>query len=76
MRLVRSGTGKQLMDDLRTDLNAILTNSEAELREAIDSQMTASTQLRWTTIIGAILILAMAGAASWAWPLRPTPWRC
>lgn len=65
MRLVRSGTGKQLMDDLRTDLNAILTNSEAELREAIDAQMTASTQLRWTTIIGAILILAMAGAASW-----------
>lgn len=65
MRMVRSGTGKRLMDDLRTDLNAILTNSEAELREAIDAQLTASTRLRWTTIIGAILILAMAGAASW-----------
>ena len=65
MRMVRSGTGKRLMDDLRTDLNAILTNSEAELREAIDAQLTASTRLRWTTIIGTILILAMAGAASW-----------
>lgn len=65
LRMVRSGTGKQLMDDLRADLNAILTNSEAELREAIDAQLTASTRLRWTTIIGAVLILAMAGAASW-----------
>ncbi|SDH31156.1 His Kinase A (phospho-acceptor) domain-containing protein [Bosea robiniae] len=65
LRMVRSGTGKQLMDDLRTDLTAILTNSEAELREAIDAQLIASTRLRWTTIIGAILILAMAGAASW-----------
>ncbi len=65
MRLVRSGAGKRLMDDLRADLNAILTRSEAELREAIDSQVIASTRLRWTTIIGAILILAMAGAASW-----------
>ncbi|RYE34763.1 MAG: GHKL domain-containing protein [Hyphomicrobiales bacterium] len=65
MRLVQGGTGKQLMDDLRADLNAILSNSEAELREAINAQVTASTQLRWTTIIGAILILAMAGAASW-----------
>lgn len=65
MQMVRSGTGKRLMDDLRADLNAILTNSEAELREAVDAQLTASARLRWTTIIGAILILAMAAAASW-----------
>jgi signal transduction histidine kinase len=62
---VRSGTGKRVMDELRTDLSAILAISEKELREAIDAQVTASTRLRWTTIIGAILILAMAGAASW-----------
>lgn len=65
MRLVRSGAGKRLMDDLRADLNAILTRSEAELREAIDGQVIASARLRWTTIIGAVLILAMAGAATW-----------
>ena len=63
--LVRSGAGKRLMDELRTDLNAILAISETELRDAIAAQVTASTRLRWTTIIGAILILAMAGAASW-----------
>ena len=65
MRLVRSGAGKRLIDDLRADLNAILTRSEAELREAIDGQVIASARLRWTTIIGAVLILAMAGAATW-----------
>ncbi|BCB17622.1 CHASE3 domain-containing protein [Bosea sp. ANAM02] len=65
LELVRSGAGKRLMDELRADLNAILAISERELREAIDDQVTASTRLRWTTIIGAILILAMAGAASW-----------
>jgi len=63
--LVRSGTGKRLMDELRADLNAIVATSETELREAIDAQLTASNRLRWTTIIGAVLILAMAGAASW-----------
>lgn len=65
MNLVRSGAGKRLMDELRADLNAILAISETELREAIDAQVTASARLRWTTIIGAILLLAMAGAASW-----------
>lgn len=65
MSLVRSGAGKRLMNELRTDLNAILAISETELRDAIAAQVTASTRLRWTTIIGAILILAMAGAASW-----------
>lgn len=65
MSLVRNGTGKRLMDELRSDLSAILAISETELREAIDAQVTASSRLRWTTIIGAILILAMAGAACW-----------
>lgn len=65
LSLVRSGTGKRLMDDLRSDLAAILAVSETELREAIDAQVTASTRLRWTTIVGALLILAMASAASW-----------
>ncbi|WP_293801331.1 ATP-binding protein [uncultured Bosea sp.] len=65
LNLVRNGTGKRLMDELRSDLSAILTISEKELREAIEAQVTASARLRWTTIIGAILILAMAGAASW-----------
>lgn len=65
LAVVGTGAGKQLMDEIRTDLAAILNKSEAELREAMDAQITASTRLRWTTIIGAILILAMAGAASW-----------
>jgi len=65
LNLVRGGAGKRLMDELRSDLSAILTISEKELREAIDAQVTASARLRWTTIFGAILILAMAGAASW-----------
>jgi signal transduction histidine kinase len=62
---VRDGAGKALMDDLRTTTAAILAKSEADLREAVEAQTTASSRLRWTTIIGSILIFAMAALAGW-----------
>lgn len=65
MAIVRGGSGKQLMDDVREDFDSILARSEVGLRAAIDAQTAAASRLRWSTIIGAVLILGLAGAAAW-----------
>lgn len=63
--VLRSGRGKQLMDDVREDFDTILSRSEIGLREAIEAQSTAASRLRWSTVIGAVLLVAMAAAAAW-----------
>ena len=65
LAVLREGRGKQLMDDLRDDFSQMLARSEVRLREAVAAQSQAGERLRWTTIIGAILLIGMAGAAVW-----------
>jgi signal transduction histidine kinase len=65
LAIVRGGSGKQIMDEVRKDFDDILTRSEIGLRAAIDAQTTAATRLRWATIIGAMLLIGMAAAATW-----------
>jgi signal transduction histidine kinase len=62
---VREGSGKALMDEARASFASILERSESALVAAIAAQETASARLRWVTIIGAIVILGLAGAAAW-----------
>lgn len=63
--LVREGTGKRLMDEAREDLATLITWSEAALRTAVAAQENAVAWLRWVTGLGAVAILALAGAAAW-----------
>lgn len=65
LAILTDGKGKQLMDDVRDDFTQILDRSEAELRRAIEAQSAASMRLRWATIIGAVLLIGMAAAATW-----------
>ena len=62
---VRDGRGKALMDQARAGFASILERSEAALVAAIAAQERTSLWLRWVTIIGAIVILGLAGAATW-----------
>jgi signal transduction histidine kinase len=65
LRIVREGSGRRLMDELRGDFATILDRFEARLQSAIAEQEIANIRLRWTTILGAIVILGLATAASW-----------
>jgi signal transduction histidine kinase len=65
LAIVREGRGKTLMDDARAAFASILERSEAALVAAIAAQETAAARLRWVTIIGAMVILGLAGAAAW-----------
>jgi signal transduction histidine kinase len=62
---VRDGRGKTLMDEARAGFVSILERSESALVSSIAAQETASSRLRWVTIVGAIVILGLAGAAAW-----------
>jgi len=63
--MVREGAGKALMDEARASFAMILQRSEQALAAAIKEQEATTTQLRWVTIIGAIVILGLAAAAAW-----------
>ncbi|HEY5796816.1 MAG TPA: CHASE3 domain-containing protein [Bosea sp. (in: a-proteobacteria)] len=62
---VRDGRGKSLMDEARAGFAAILERSETLLVAAIAEQDRTTFWLRWVTIIGAVVILGLAGAAAW-----------
>ena len=61
---VRDGRGKALMDEARAGFASILQRSESALVAAIAAQERILLWLRWVTIIGAIVILGLAGAAA------------
>lgn len=63
--IVRSDRGKATMDAIRADIGTILADSEADFQGSTASHEAATRQLLWVTLLGAIAILAMAGAAAW-----------
>jgi CHASE3 domain sensor protein len=62
---VRQGAGRNLMDDVRVGLGKIIAQSEQRLQQAITGQEAASARLRWTIVLGALVIIAFAAAAFW-----------
>jgi signal transduction histidine kinase len=62
---VRQGAGRNLMDDVRVGLGNIIAQSEQRLRQAIAGQEAAAARLRWTIVLGALVILVFAAAAFW-----------
>jgi len=63
LAIVRSGSGRSVMDEARVELGAILGRSEQRLRTAIAEQQVAGARLRWTITLGAIVLIVLAAAA-------------
>ena len=62
---VRQGSGRNLMDEVRDGFGKIIAQSEQRLQQAIAGQETASARLRWTIVLGALVITLFAAAAFW-----------
>lgn len=62
--IVEAERGRQLMEQLRVELNAIITDAESDLRDGIVDTLRASGTLRWTTMVGAVAIIAVVGGAA------------
>ena len=65
LAVVRSDRGKLAMDAIRADIAIILNDSEADFQGSTASHESATRQLLWVTLLGAVAILAMAAAAAW-----------
>ena len=62
---VKTGRGKQLMDDAREVLGGMLDRSEARIDRAVHDQDNSITDLEWVTLIGAAVILLVVGGSVW-----------
>lgn len=62
---VRRDSGRNFMDEVRVGLGKIIGQSEERLQQAIAGQETASARLRWTIVLGALVIVLFAAAAFW-----------
>jgi signal transduction histidine kinase len=63
--IVRSNTGREIMDQARATLAAMVTRAEDNIREVVQTQRDSISQLQMVTIIGAIVILLVVGGAVW-----------
>ncbi|HEV2571349.1 MAG TPA: ATP-binding protein [Beijerinckiaceae bacterium] len=61
--IVREGTGKKAMDEIRSRLSLILNRSDQELNAAIANQDATLSRLLWVTILGALAIICLSAIA-------------
>ena len=62
--LVKTDRGRLLMDQLRTELGAIMADADRRLAEGVIDTLRSADALRWTTVIGAIAIIGVLGGAA------------
>lgn len=62
--IVEAERGRELMEKLRAQLQAIIAHAEGNLQEGINDTLSAGGALRWTTLIGAVAIIAVIGGAA------------
>lgn len=65
IEIVRTDRGKELMDQSRAVLEAILTAADDRVRAGVVTQQANLQWLRWVTIGGGIVIVLLSGAAVW-----------
>ena len=65
MEIVRTDRGKDDMNALRTMFTAIIEAADARTVEGLEYQRNGTVALRWVTIIGAFIILAVVGGSVW-----------
>jgi len=65
MAIVRSNVGKSLMDRARSGFDGLIEQADRQLINHVSTQRESAVALRWVTSIGALVILAVVGAAVW-----------
>ncbi|MFN3765154.1 MAG: sensor histidine kinase [Aliihoeflea sp.] len=63
--IVRTDRGKEVMDEARELFTAIIRAADERLDTGADRQRDSANWLRLTTFLGALVILAVVGAAVW-----------
>lgn len=63
--IIQTDRGKELMDQSRALLEAVIAAADDSVRNGIAAQRTNLFWLRWVSIAGGILILLVSGAAAW-----------
>ena len=61
---VKTDSGRVLMDQLRTQLGDIMSDADHRLQEGVVDTLWSASALRWTTVIGAIVIIGVMGGAA------------
>jgi signal transduction histidine kinase len=64
LALVRTNRGKALMDEANIFLSGIIRAADERLTESVAAQGANAAWLRWFSIIGGIIIVAVVGAAA------------
>ncbi|KQX39841.1 histidine kinase [Devosia sp. Root436] len=65
LAVVDTDNGKAAMDRSRVFFDALIKAADDRLSTGVRDQRDAATALRWVTIVGAFVILAVAGGAIW-----------
>ncbi len=63
--IVQTDAGKAAMDRSREFFDALIRAADGRLTTGVADQQVATTALRWVTVIGALVILAVVGGAAW-----------
>jgi len=66
IQIVLTDHGKESMDRARELFDAILEEADRRIISGLNNQRSATTGLRWVTIIGAFIIFAVVGGSAWA----------
>ena len=65
LAIVATNRGRYAMDQARAVLGTMVANAEQAVSAKLDEQQGSIQALRWVTIIGALCIIAAAGAMVW-----------
>ena len=63
--VVQTDAGKEEMDRVRALLGGIISTADTRLAESVGIQRDNTRALRWTVILGGVVILFVAGASVW-----------
>ena len=65
LEIVRTDRGRGLMEEAQALFVSIVTETDQQLTQSIDDQRSAAGALRWTTILGAFVIMLVVGGSVW-----------
>ena len=65
VEVVRTDRGKALMDEAQLLFSGVINAADRRSQEGVIEQRNSASALRWVTILGAIVILAVVGGSAW-----------
>jgi signal transduction histidine kinase len=63
--LVSTDRGKTIMDQARLLFDGVIVAADRRLTEGVEDQRTSAGMLRWTAILGGLVIVAVVGGSVW-----------